>query len=80
MNADSTYPVIIVVTDNSKSAIMLDDYDELKFTFPDSEYIYFSNTYNDLRSYSLLTGQTNNIEFDDIEKQQRKVLKYYNTK
>lgn len=78
INKENTYPVIIMVTDNSESAVLLDNYDDVEFMFPDSEHVYFMNTESALNSYSLLTGQTSKVYYENISDNQNDVHAYTN--
>lgn len=75
-NNENTYPVIIVVADDSKSAVLMDDYDDIEFMFPDSEYIYFMSVDSAMFSYSLLSKETNIVTFENITDNQNGVFTY----
>lgn len=76
INTKDTFPAIIVVTDDFDSAVIMDDYDNLKVTFPDSDYIYYTDADTRMYSYSLLTKEKKKVAFDDIEQSQKNVLAY----
>lgn len=79
INPSNSYPVIIVVTDNLISTVMLKDYDDLRFTMPDSEYINFLNSDNELYAYSLKHETGEATTFTRIAGQQKSVIAYPNT-
>ncbi len=59
-NQDS-YPIIVVITDNIKDAIIQNDFSDLKFTFPESDLFYSVDSNGKITSHSFINNPKNSV-------------------
>ncbi|RZJ79505.1 MAG: MSEP-CTERM sorting domain-containing protein [Flavobacterium sp.] len=53
---NNSYPIIIAVTNNIENAIVLNDFADLQFTFPESAFFYELDTQNKIWEHSLINN------------------------
>jgi len=53
---DSSYPIIVVVTDHIRNAIIGKDFTDLKIAFPESDWFYNLNRHGELKPHSLIVN------------------------
>ncbi len=59
---DTSYPIIVVVTNDLQSAIFDTNFSDWKFTFPESDFFYSLGEDHELRHHSLITNPAISIQ------------------